>query len=110
MNWEAIGAAGEILGAIAVLITLLYLARQIGQLNQQNHLDSFQHMQDQLNTYLRQISGSKETAALVVKGRQSFSGLDGVERLRIEYTHLKLLNFIESHYEQSQQKCIGRCI
>lgn len=29
MNWEAIGAVGEILGAIAVLITLGYLAVQI---------------------------------------------------------------------------------
>ncbi|NKC00281.1 MAG: hypothetical protein GKR90_17595 [Pseudomonadales bacterium] len=26
MNWEAIGAVGEILGAIAVLATLVYLA------------------------------------------------------------------------------------
>ena len=29
MNWEAIGAIGEIVGAIAVVLTLFYLARQI---------------------------------------------------------------------------------
>ena len=29
MNWEAIGAVGETLGAVAVLITLIYLARQV---------------------------------------------------------------------------------
>ena len=29
MNWEAIGAIGEITGAIAVVITLVYLASQI---------------------------------------------------------------------------------
>ncbi len=29
MNWEAIGAIGEIAGALAVVLTLLYLARQI---------------------------------------------------------------------------------
>ena len=29
MNWEAIGAVGEISGALAVVLTLLYLARQI---------------------------------------------------------------------------------
>ena len=33
MNWDAIGAIGEILGAIAVLLTLFYLARQIQQSN-----------------------------------------------------------------------------
>ena len=31
MNWEAIGAVGEILGAIAVVATLLYLARQTAE-------------------------------------------------------------------------------
>ncbi len=31
MNWDAIGAIGEILGAIAVLGTLIYLAAQIRQ-------------------------------------------------------------------------------
>ncbi len=29
MNWEAIGAVGEILGAIAVVVTLIYLSRQL---------------------------------------------------------------------------------
>lgn len=31
MNWEAISAVGEILGAMAVVVTLFYLARQIRQ-------------------------------------------------------------------------------
>ncbi len=31
MNWEAIGAVGEILGAFAVVVSLLYLATQIRQ-------------------------------------------------------------------------------
>ena len=29
MNWEAIGAVGEVAGAIAVVLTLVYLSRQI---------------------------------------------------------------------------------
>ena len=29
MNWEAIGAIGEIIGAIAVFLSLIYLALQI---------------------------------------------------------------------------------
>jgi len=29
MNWDAIGAAGELVGAVAVLITVIYLAIQI---------------------------------------------------------------------------------
>ena len=31
MNWESIGAIGEVLGAIGVIATLLYLSVQIRQ-------------------------------------------------------------------------------
>jgi hypothetical protein len=31
MNWDAIGAIGEIVGAVAVVVTLYYLARQVRQ-------------------------------------------------------------------------------
>ena len=33
MNWDAIGSIGEIIGAAAVLITLIYLAMQVKQTN-----------------------------------------------------------------------------
>ena len=29
MNWDAIGAIGELVGALAVFLTLIYLATQI---------------------------------------------------------------------------------
>ena len=29
MNWEAVGAIGEIIGAVAVVVSILYLAAQI---------------------------------------------------------------------------------
>ena len=32
MNWEAIGAIGEMVGALGVVVSLVYLASQIGRL------------------------------------------------------------------------------
>lgn len=46
MNWQAIGAVGEILGAVAVLVTLVYLAFQI----RQNTLTSRAVMHHQIAT------------------------------------------------------------
>ena len=40
MNWDAIGAFGEILGAVAVLLTLLYLATQVRQTNVISRFDT----------------------------------------------------------------------
>ena len=34
INWEAAGAIGEIVGAVAVFATLVYLARQMRQSNE----------------------------------------------------------------------------
>ena len=42
MNWDAIGAIGEIIGAIAVVATLGYLAVQIRQNSTQARLSSVQ--------------------------------------------------------------------
>ncbi|MEH6593310.1 MAG: hypothetical protein V7746_23775, partial [Halioglobus sp.] len=38
MNWEAVGAFGEVVGALAVVVTLVYLARQIRGNAAANHV------------------------------------------------------------------------
>ena len=42
MNWEAIGAIGEVAGAIGVIVTLIYLAAQIRQSNSLSRSESRQ--------------------------------------------------------------------
>ena len=48
MNWEAIGAVGETLGSIAVLITLIYLSNQIRHARSEFRLSV---AQDRYDTY-----------------------------------------------------------
>ena len=50
MNWEAIGAVGEILGAVAVLATLAYLAIQIRQTGASARTQSYHLAIEQLVT------------------------------------------------------------
>ena len=40
MNWDLVAALGEIVGAIAVVVSLLYLAAQIKQSNRQSASDT----------------------------------------------------------------------
>ena len=50
MNWEAVGALGEILGAVAVVATLLYLSIQVRQNSLLQREDARYHMlQNQLS-------------------------------------------------------------
>ena len=49
MDWNAVGAVGEILGAVAVFLTLLYLAAQIRQANKMAHFETTREIMAQFN-------------------------------------------------------------
>ena len=57
MNWEAAGAIGEIIGAVAVVGTLVYLALQIRMQNKEARLAANQDLQRSV----REISDSLRT-------------------------------------------------
>ena len=44
MNWEAVGAVSELVGAVAVLISLLYLANQIRMSTAATRVQTVQHL------------------------------------------------------------------
>ena len=44
MSWEAIGAIGEIVGAAAVVLSLVYLGRQIEHQNRESRIASMHEM------------------------------------------------------------------
>ena len=52
VNWEAIGAVGEMLGALGVIVTLIYLATQIrqntGAVRSQTRATIFSGLQEEL--------------------------------------------------------------
>lgn len=60
MNWDAMGAVAELLGAIAVFVTIVYLTVQVRQnakaLKQQNELAQAQAMQARTDTQINMIS------------------------------------------------------
>jgi hypothetical protein len=96
MNWDAFGAIAEMVGAAAVVATLLYLAVQLRAANRQTELESFRHTWDGLNQFCDLLSSSKDMASIVNRGRESLSSLDADETLMFEHLHLRLLNTLES--------------
>lgn len=49
MNWDAVGAIGEILGAVVVLLTLIYLAVQVKRSNEIARFNSSKDLMNQFN-------------------------------------------------------------
>lgn len=96
MGLEALAAIEQIVAALAVVITLFYLALQIKQANVQAEVESHRHIWDLLNQWCDLISSSTETAEIVVKGRKSIGELGEAEYLMFEHVHIRLLNTPES--------------
>ncbi len=59
MNWEAIGAIGEIAGAIGVIVTLMYLAIQLRQNTNASQVAAIQSSMENSARFSELISAMK---------------------------------------------------
>ena len=83
MNWDAIGAVGEILGAIGVFASLLYLASQIRENTRSLGAATLQSVLDgPRDRWLLPLATSGETAEIWSKGFSSLDNLDDNEKRR----------------------------
>ena len=92
VNWQAVGAIGEIVGATAVVLSLVYLAMQIRQNTQ---LVEEQCRTQRQNSLLGARSAFTEWRSMVIqdsaiaaiwrKGSRSLELLDEDERIRMEF-------------------------
>ena len=55
MNWDAIGAIGEIIGAIAVVVSLIYLASQLRESNELSRENAYREVQRGLDDVMSEL-------------------------------------------------------
>jgi hypothetical protein len=82
INWDALGAIGELLGSLVVLVTLVYLAIQTRSLNKQSQAEAryaFVEAVGQINMIIAQ---STESASIWRKGLESIGDLNEDERMQ----------------------------
>ena len=79
MNWQAIGAIGEIVGALAVVATLIYLAKQIRIQNRANEAASFDGLMDGFNQLNSMLATDKGLYRIFMTGLNRPETLDDDE-------------------------------
>jgi hypothetical protein len=84
INWEAVGAAGEVVGAIAVIATLFYLANQIKQSNKLARQSELNASMEQFSVLRIKVAGDEKMADLWIKGLADYRSLTDSERLRFD--------------------------
>ena len=108
MNWDALGAIGEIVGAIAVVASLIYVAVQIRQNTRQSRLASFESAVRGTSNWHHNLAGNPEMLRALFQGQRDYEGLSPEDRLRfqslmitwiMEYQNFKM-SFDEGTHER----------
>jgi hypothetical protein len=82
LDWTAIGAIGEFLGAVAVVMTLLYLAKQIRQNSLAVEVSALRDTTAQWNQWSGILASSPDLAEIVTRGNHSYKGLPEADAVR----------------------------
>ena len=82
MNWEMIGAVGQVITAVAVIPSLIYLAIQIRDQNKERRRAAASVFMLHWTDFRKSLSDNSDLAAIHLRGLQSFDDLDPVEKLR----------------------------
>ena len=75
MNWDAVGAIGEIVGGIVVVISLVYLGAQLRQSNRHAAASALTAFLGEWNHLLNQLVSEESVQATIREGFQDFQRL-----------------------------------
>lgn len=102
MNWDAIGAVGEIVGALAVVISVFYLAAQVRKQTAEARLAATRDLSTQYLAGLRLIASDEELSRIYLSGVQDYESLERESRLRVSLLFNDILRNMEQQYLHSR--------
>jgi hypothetical protein len=106
MNWEAIGAIGEIMGVLAVVATLGYLAVQIKQNTKIAEDATFRDIFTGVNNQLHAMISS-ENREVLFRGLIDYKQLPGHDKFLFDSLISGYFNLIESSIFANEAKLLS---
>jgi hypothetical protein len=102
MNWDAITGSAEVLGALAVLITLFYLARQIRQNTEEIRSANYHSVTDSFNELNLTIAGNPDLARVFRLGNEAYEKLSQDEQYQYGFLIHSVFRIMDVIKFQSQ--------
>jgi hypothetical protein len=103
VDWDAIGAVAELLGALGVIASLIYLAVQIRQNTESVRMASHHGVAEQFQRSNLAALEDPQLAELLIRGLPDASSLSDVDRLRVDLYLLSLFRTYEELYQLHQK-------
>jgi hypothetical protein len=82
MNWEAVGALGELLGASAVVVSVLYLAVQVRSQVRETRLNALHEVSEGFREGIAATFLDQQLSELFVRGKDDPDALTEAERVQ----------------------------
>lgn len=102
VNWDAIGAVGEILGAAAVVVSLAYLAMQIRTQNRESRLAAMHEISVSFREAIGKFT-TEDMSKIAVRANANFDDLTDDEALRFVATFGGLFRAWEEAFIQHDE-------
>lgn len=106
MNWDAVGAIAELVGAAGVIATLGYLAVQVRQNTISTRTSSYQAVVEAISDWSRAVGLTPGAAVLYTKGGQDLESLSSEERAQYNFIQTSLYRNFENIFYQHEQGAI----
>jgi hypothetical protein len=100
LNWGALGAIGEIIGAVGVLVTLAFLLNQLRQNTRALRAEGFRSSAHMIQAPATLIIQDPAITDIHARGNENYEALDPIERDRYHYLMIQRMHAIEmlDHY------------
>lgn len=108
VNWRAIGAIGEIAGAIGVILSLVYLGRQIHHQNRESRIQSVNELTRQWNDFLGVLTEHRDLCETWLQGMTSFHDLDPPRLVQFSACIGRLFRIYESLWQHNAEDRLTR--
>ena len=106
MNWEAIGAIAELLGALGVIGSLIYVGNQVRGSIVASSVAAKLSATQMLAAFQDTMLQNPELAVLMVRGRSSYEELSGEDKLLFSTLALKATFMISAQFFQFQRNVL----
>lgn len=103
---ESLANLGEIVGAIAVVVSLVYLAVQVRQNTQAQRTENFSRALDRVAAMQASLSQDSDAAVVFAKGVEEPSELSPIERIQFTWVMYELFGAFEFMFLASDTDAI----
>jgi hypothetical protein len=109
MNWDAVGAIGELLGAAVVVITVIYLASQVRQNTTASRAEALRSFSIEVSRQFMTMSESERISAIFHKmlyGGAQRSDFSEADMMSASFSVMARLNLYDAAYRSYKEKIL----